>query len=287
MKKTKIILFVSVIIIIIFTVFYKKSTEHFDNRIERLLETNCGTLCTNVEGCKSFGYDPNNNVCWISKNEIFKKPLTSLYSQDYNKKYIRCNKLQNIDDIVIANNSDYINNTIYECKQTEDSETKTYNLYTENTVQIDELANLQKTDINKYKISELEWPNVFNPLDYSDIKTIIYPDKKNINIMREKYDEYLGDPLYEHECIANIEKKDCLTSCFENINCKGVEHNSSFVQNNKQNNQSITYKNVCCPKKNINKIISRRDDFINGKFYLKDNIVISDVMAENNSIVLI
>lgn len=286
MKPIFIILFI--IILFYLSNLYFKSTnikvENFDNRIERLLERNCGTLCTNVNDCGAFAYDASNNVCWISKDKIFKKPISSLYTQDYNKKFMRCNKLAKIDDPVIAKSSDYVNNAIYQCKPTEESKSDTYTLYTENTSKSGELTDLKSTDMNKYKISELDWPTLFNPLDFSDVKLIIYPDKKKLYIMREKDTEYLGEPLYEHECVANIEKKDCITSCLDDIECQGTEYNTSFIQN--KNGKSIRYRNVCCPRKAISKIIPRRDDFMNGKFYFKNSIVMSDVMAEKDVVLL-
>ena len=85
--------------------------------------------------------------------------------------------------------------------------------------------------------------------------------------------EHIGDYVYGYKCKTNISQLDCLKTCTNNSNCDGVEWNPSLVRRDK-GNMSI-YNKVCCPKKNINKVISRRRLNKSGKFYKKvtDNIL--------------
>jgi hypothetical protein len=59
--------------------------------------------------------------------------------------------------------------------------------------------------------------------------------------------------------------------CDVDDTCIGVEWNPYYLKTKSDNSAEI-YKNICCPKTQINNIIPRRKEFENGNFYLKKHV---------------
>lgn len=250
--------------------------ETFDNKITQMKEDNCGNACTKFLDCKGFAYDNNTNICWLSKAPINFKPLTSLYAFEYNSNLMRCNKMKPIYDTLTASNDDFKLNATYQCKNNDTATTNYYKLYDDKaSYLLNKLDDIKNIDVDAYSIYDVPYPNSFmDDITYNNIKYIVSPDT-NINLMQEKPEEYLGQYQFEHKCVANISLNDCLQSCIKNNSCKGTEWNPYFID---KDNKS--FKNICCPKININNVIPRRQEHENGKFYLKT--IMPEIELKNN-----
>ena len=297
MKITIIITIIICIVIYIFCVGQNNNSEHFDNKINRLTDTQCGAACTLIDGCAGFAYDSNTNTCWISKTPILTRPIDGVYMADYNNLYKRCNKSRLLDDIVTANQDDYNQNATYNC--TTNNTDKSIQVYdTTFHTTVNKLSDVTDGVRNgTIKISEpiiqyFDWPFSIvesAPLELEDVKNFVNPTTKPIIVMRELNDEYLGQYMYQHRCVANINKKDCLKDCINNQSCVGTEWNPYYINTtSNKNNDGTVYHNVCCPKIHITKTITRRPEFENGKFYSKEQILDTDIgtFVKNNNIVI-
>ena len=152
--------------------------ENFQNKIERMDRTKCGKLCTRAEGCKAFSFDSDRNICWISKDPIYNKPYNDIFANDYNRQFIKCNKLNLVQDPVIATNYEMKQNASFKC-YFDDSDNNIFYNYIDKEIQMNDVKELDDivydTHNNKYNIYELEYPQSFliKNLDYDDVRKII------------------------------------------------------------------------------------------------------------------
>lgn len=287
-------------------------TEPFDAKILKISQDTCGSACTQFSGCRGFAFDPNTNTCWLSKSLISKNPDTSLFSQDYRTQFPRCNKIQSIFDTVTSTPDDFANNASYICAPSAMSTNVSYEVYAPNdkhhviksgidgtmikTVQ-DEDRNLVFRDqltikqefkdvvLDPYNIYDVPWPNsIYTVLTPDDVKRYLAAPSKEIPIMVRKDEEYLGQYMYDHKCVKDIELKHCLSACANNPKCVGTEWNREFEDEGK------VYHNVCCPKIAIGQIVPRRSQYKNGNFYLKERILPEDIKkyaVNDNSISIV
>ena len=291
-----ILVLILILILILIYVFGEKTPEHFDNKITNMKEDTCANLCVKIAGCNGFAFDSFTNTCWLSKLPIFEKPLSSLYALDYNKDYLTCNKEKILPDPVIASSNDFKLNSTFKCKSGSGSGSDPnlnptqYRIYdSDSYYKLDSLGNtgtgipgttdtitttIQDINIKPYPIYKVEWPiSIEQKLTSSDLEYILLPET-NVALFEEKPDEYLGQYVFEHKCVANTSKNDCMQTCKSNKTCVGVEFNPGFEQNGQ------IYKNVCCPKRIIKKIVPRKESKSNGKFYLKKTV--SRLALENS-----
>jgi hypothetical protein len=110
------------------------------------------------------------------------------------------------------------------------------------------------------------------PIDLNrNLHLITNPTKSNsIIIMRQYDDEFMGQYQFHHKCSTNISKDKCLKQCSESSDCVGTEWNPVLFKKVGKPNLYEIEENVCCPKKKINKVVTRRKDLRKGNFYLKE-----------------
>jgi len=254
------LLFVGIIIIYLIIPTYN---EHFDEKINESNQVQCGIMCSKILDCNAFAHDPQKNICYLSQSQILRKPLFSLFSDKYNRSFPRCNKVGSITDPQIAQPIDYKYNATYFCKDTQDTESK-IKIYDNKEKQINNLNELVQTDVDKYKIIEIDWMNTVNLSDKPEL--IQNPNSSNsISVMKAYDDEYLGQYVYPHKCVTDISQEDCMKDCLNNSMCVGTDWNPLLSKNNK------IYHSVCCPKRKITKIVSRNNNNRYGKFYAKES----------------
>ena len=82
--------------------------------------------------------------------------------------------------------------------------------------------------------------------------------------------EFLGQYMLGHQCVVNVPFYDCIKFCDQNDKCAGTEWNEAVIRNTEDGTQ--IYSNVCCPKQLIKKIVPRRTEHSNGKFYIKTDL---------------
>lgn len=253
-----------IITIIQYNSFVDDNNEHFDARVKGLTKNKCGEICTAVLGCQGFAYS-DDNLCYLSKSPILGKSVTSLFSDDYSVTDYRCNKAQPILDVTDLITPDLLKrNSLYMCS---DSEQGKYdiNIISENlSMPIGDFDEIDKVDVPKYKIiANFKWP-----IDKRDTLLKDMTTSDNFKIYEKSNDEYLGQYLFPHKCVSDIDELSCLKLCDIDNDCIGIEWNPFYLKT-KSDNSSDIYKNVCCPKTQINDIIPRRKEFENGNFYVK------------------
>lgn len=283
-----------VIILIIIIIFTSTKRELFDAKIERINKDECGALCTKLTNCNSFSYDDVNKVCYVSKSQMLGKPLTNLYSPDYRQGLPLCNKKSQIIDPIIATNKDYKNNSIYSCISLDstniDYQKQKYYSYIENKeTELNSLDDIEKVPLKKYKMDELEYPTyMLQVFDIDNVKNIIHNENedKQIFLMKEMDDEFLGQYLYPHVCASNVSKNNCLNDCLLNKKCIGTEWNPVYLKLLKDKTYQLN-ENVCCPKIRIIERIPRRSEFKYGKFYVKSYLSEDDLKNKTNIVTLL
>lgn len=253
------------------------TNEHFDQRVDGATKEQCGIICTKALGCSGFAHDNNNNFCYLSKDKIVINPEKKNYGNFYNKEFPRCNKLYTIDDPYYNSRNNIVRNATYECMPKENDidnkENIIYDTKERNNININNINNINKEKINPYTFVDIEWENWQAPINLdNNLHLITNPTENNsINIMKEYDDEFNGEYLFSHKCVKNISKKDCMKQCLNDKECVGTEWNPILTKNS----------NICCPKRKINKVVPRRREMIFGHFYLKENIMKSDIQKEN------
>ena len=169
-------MFIIIVLCLLFLFIYIQinNVENFQNKIERMDRTKCGTLCTRVEGCKAFSYNPERNICWISKDNINNKPYNDIFANDYNRHFIKCNKLNQVQDPGIATNYEMKQNATFNC-YFEDPYNYTFYNYIDGEKQLNKVEELEDIVYNKYAIYKLDYPSSFliKNLDYDDVRRII------------------------------------------------------------------------------------------------------------------
>jgi hypothetical protein len=265
--------------------------EHFDQRVDGATKEHCGIICTKTLGCSGFAYDDNNNFCYLSKDKIVINPEKKNYSNFYNKEFSRCNKLYMIDDPYYNSRNNIIRNATYECMPKEnDIDNKENIIYDTKERKNIDINNINKENVSPYTFVNIEWENwqasedkkiVPVNLDYN-LHLITNPTENNsINIMKEYDDEFNGDYLFQHKCVRNISKQNCMKQCLDDKKCVGTEWNPILIKKIGEPNKYTFDENVCCPKRRINKVIPRRKDMRFGHFYLKENTMKNDLQQQN------
>lgn len=288
-----------IICIVVYQYIVNKN-ETFDAKFLRTPEVQCGIGCTLIDSCAGYAVT-DNSECYLSKKPILGEPDGSLFQSEYKPTYKRCNKLYLMNDQVIATLKDMKDNAVYTCTDREPSANipspVSYDMkYINNSYKINSLQDLDNIYVPVYETHQIIWPptNLTNKVsntdviktiyDYDDIKPFVAPEEPIEYTMKEMDDEYLGTDMYLHECVSNINQKDCLKACLNAHECVGTEWNTLYTKNNcnninfnnddnDNNTTSQIYHNVCCPRKQIKSIIKRRLSHQNGKFYLKQELI--------------
>lgn len=276
--------------------------ENYDAVIQDISSTECGTKCTNATNCHGFGYKPNERKCYLSKTGILGKPSDSLYANEYSILDRRCNKMDylTVDNNRYINDETLVSNSLYMCSD------GAYNFSNKFQYANNGASSLGGQGKNKlrpskvrYDVVEITWPKsvtdkisenviyksnsaVKNQHNDYQSKNTQYIDK-NKDTHDEEYGyiesdlEFLGQYMLPHQCTTKVPLFDCLRLCDPYKNCVGVEWNDGITMDNG------TVQQVCCPKTIVSKIIPRREQFKNGKFYLKQDI---DKLKNRNRIVI-
>jgi hypothetical protein len=267
------VIFILFVIIIIIIYFYKKDNiEGYDAKVPNITEARCGDICTQGIGCFGFGYNPQKNTCYLSKQVILGQPTSSsLYADEYQPEYAKCGKIDPIrstEDKITDN--DKRKNTIYSCQN---SYRDLYQIYfIENNImkklKNDEIKQLYKDiPFEDYPIRAMDWPTVKKDSDPN--KLYIVPEKHEFTVYEKDPREYLGTYLFPYECVENVSEKDCMQECTDNKDCEGFEWNPSYLKKIEGTNDYKIYKDVCCPKQKTTGIISRRKQYENGNYFIK------------------
>lgn len=262
-----IILLILVLIYVIYQLTNPKK-EHYDSRISGVSEDDCGKACTIAYGCQGFGYDSEKAKCYISKLPIAGQPSTnSLYSDEYSSGQKRCNKnnpiMPEVDQKSNITNYKKLQNTIYSCANNERDSYTLYEIVNGNITPIRK-SDIKDLSYKPYELNEIEYPKFKKDMELIDIVGDQIEKNKNYMMFVKDMQEHLGQYLFPYKCVDNVSEKECLDTCVKYDDCTGVEWNPVYIENGKER------KNVCCPKKIIDQIITRRHDFINGRFYTKD-----------------
>lgn len=264
------------------------SKEGFDEKIINANIENCARFCKMTAKCAGFSYDKNNSICYPSVTPILGKPGSSIYRNDYNKKFTTCNKLFTMTE-PINESSETIKkpNSIFLCM--EDGKDNYFIAHNYKDIYELDPKKENKNPYDDYPIKPYVWANEndlqISPVDWNKIKDNYEPSKNSIDvvdvhsinqIMDEKNNMLLdykktnlmsdGDFYKTYQCIDEVPLTECLNYCNGKEDCVGVEFNQSFIRDN------IIRKNVCCPKVTIGNLVERSDDYKNGNFYVKQMI---------------
>ena len=257
------IIIISIFLYVWLSIF-TNNKEHYDSKIINSNENECGIMCTKAYGCLAFSQD-NKNTCYLSKTRLLGSPTTSVFKNDYDINFTKCNKVQQLDDPVSATPMDLKRNATYICNINNKDEIRIYD--NKKTV-INKLDDLYNIYLNKYEMGDIDWGIELDKNKYPKLYTNSSSIIPKINIMKEHDDEFMGQYLFPHRCVFNTSQKDCLNQCKNNEKCLGTEWNPLFLK--KKDGKTDLYNGVCCPKIKINEIIERRPQHKYGKFYLKE-----------------
>ena len=256
-NQTKIIILIVIVLIILF--LFKNKKENYDARISNVNNIEkCANICSSIYGCGGFAYNSENNKCYVSKYPLTSPSLPSLYSNEFKKSNIYCNKALPIISDISINEDLYVDNKVYNCytQNAQNLGKKYYDINKpEKQIYFNDLYGLKS---EPYNIQNLEWPTEQVDLKFDDKFNLQY-DTKDIYYEADNKNEYLGTYLNPSMCRTDIDQHKCLKDCTLNADCIGVEYNPTYK----------TYKNVCCPKSKIEKKIPRREDKMSGSFYTK------------------
>jgi hypothetical protein len=266
MYKTIIIIMLSIILYVLLFSRTDIVNETYDGRISNINSSkDCAETCTTTYGCEGFGYDDKEKKCYISKVTVLGYPIDRLYSPEYKSHQYSCNKVRLIRTPEDVNPDSLMYNRVYSCA---DNGVGKYNLkfFDKGKEPID----IGEEDVDKmkrepYDMNEIEWPTKRKDIVFGE-ENKSFDTRKTIFI--ENSDEYLGKYLYNHKCVANIDKRECVKKCREEDKCIGFEWNPKYINEE----EKLEYNNVCCPKTAIERKISRRPEFSNGLFYEKIKI---------------
>jgi hypothetical protein len=313
----------SILIIIIICLFYiyntmsKTTIEGYDEKITNATFENCARFCKSTAQCAGFDY--KNNQCYPSMTPILGKPGNSLFKDEYNQKFSRCNKAFTIQEPMKeeANTVKRPNGTFI-CHNLQNSEdknieslikdndgSKIYAFHNRDYIEV--LDGETPPAYDDYDIIEHKWKdrNGFdkNSIDWNDIKHLYVVNKPSIiNEETIKNDIKNNQPitgykitnefnngsyLHKFQCVDDVEFKNCIGYCNNSDDCIGVEFNPHYEEIIEQDGKKyIKYrKNLCCPKRTIGDYQTRPAKFKQGKFYYKQKIDVNNV--HNNTMLLL
>uniref|UniRef100_A0A6C0EE84 Apple domain-containing protein n=1 Tax=viral metagenome TaxID=1070528 RepID=A0A6C0EE84_9ZZZZ len=258
------------IILILLIINSSNKIENYDGRISNISSyANCADICSSVYKCSGFGYDDKEKKCYISQFPIFGQPIAGLYRNEYKTSQQSCNKIRPIQNADGITDETLVMNRIYSCA---DNAIGNYEMYyfakgkDPEKIQ-DPNITIDKIKGNKYNMYDIDFPKTKVDMNISLLSPELNKDNKK-QIFIEDTNEHLGQYLYNHKCVANISKKQCMNHCAKNKDCVGFEWNPEI------STKKGTYNNICCPKRYIDIVIPRRNKFKNGLYY--DKKIIND-----------
>lgn len=269
--KNQFLFIISVITALLIYMCYRtNNTDTFDGRLSGIAFETCGTMCTQVFGCNGFAYDDKTQKCYLSKYPIIQRPVYGLYIDEYESGQQRCNKIypikeEDVNISKITTNQKRLN-MLYSCAKDEKNK---YNLKKiKDTISDFTIKGIDDIPYEDYELDYLTWPVNKKDLYAEDIINNNIEAMKKVYVFDKDNNEHLGQYLFSYKCVDNISEKECLDTCIKNTDCNGVEWNPVQLTKNKNNTYDVRT-NVCCPKKQIKEVITRRDEFKNGNYYEK------------------
>jgi hypothetical protein len=264
-----------IIVNIIDNFLVHKNVENYDAMMRNISSTDCGHECTIGVNCSAFAYKPGDKKCFLSREIILGKPKNGLYVDQYSPLDTRCNKINRLTDSKQIDVRTLTENSVYVCADGEKNIYGEHQYANRGASALDN--NIPPTEV-KYPVRMIEWPKT---IETELIPSFIKPEKEKIkkeNIrFVESDDEFLGQYLLAHQCVADIPLYDCIKFCNNNKDCAGVEWLEEIYDDLGENvNFYRTRNSICCPKKIISKIIPRRSKYKKGKFYIKTKTEKSD-----------
>lgn len=258
--------------------------EPYSDLLEDMTLENCAEFCKTTAGCYGFGFDDNNNHCYISNDVVLGKPVIGLYNESYDKdRHTICNKMNTVinpSNTVPFN--DRRSNALFMCSTGESLQPQLYYHNKNKLVRIDEGQNLDfMTDVDNYEVKFYKWSiNKFTDNDrgllkqvqssqydidrITNLHNIVTHQFPNINTMFKRYNESnVGEYLKSFGCLKGVSHESCNRYCTNNPSCVGYEWNPKY-------NQS---ENVCCPYRTLGHFIPRKIVHKYGKFYLKTDVL--------------
>ena len=277
------IILIVICIIIAIIIIYNNNIEGFDEKVTDATYNNCGQMCTKILGCAGFAVDSEMNTCYLSKKPILGRPEESIFNMEYKNTMPRCNKIEPVTDPVIASNIALKKNATYICLPNGQEDKQTIKVIVNDEKEITNIKDLDNIHIDNYTFETIEWGNKGNSISLEDNKYLITnPTKDNTAIIMKKYDkEFLGQYAYPHGCVKDITQKDCMTDCINNKDCVGTDWSSIYLRKNKNNDTYEKYEGICCPMRNITKVVDRRNEYKYGNFYMKDVVIKDNITSEN------
>jgi hypothetical protein len=267
MNNIQFFIIIILVIILFINIKLNKTKEPFDLLQDNVRKEDCGRACTKSPTCKGFAYNTATLECYLSKNQILGPPSAGQYSREYSSELMRCNKIRSLSDnkrVIPENPDDQLKyNTIYLCAPNEKADYEFYQIVNGEMNKTEKKLIDYLPDI-EYVVEEIDWTN--KQKDY--VKQILLPPLEEDEYKLKPYNVYdvddkenLGQYMLPHKCVSEIPLEQCLETCNEHKECIGVEWNPLYKDN----------KNVCCPKIEITKKITRRPEFEHGNFYVKNN----------------
>ncbi len=260
---------------LIIVIFLYRKKENYDGRISNVTSDNgCANMCSSIYGCTGFAYDSNTNKCYLSKFPITAPPMPALYSNEYNTSNMYCNKSLPILSDTSINNDLYVDNSIYDCYTKNAVELGKFYYDFQGPKKVITFNDVYSMKKEPYKIQNLDWDNITDKIDLQFDKdyNLIY-DPKAIKFIADQSHEHIGDYVNAGKCKTETSLDKCLSDCKNSSVCDGVEYSTNYRN----------YNNVCCPKRNIKKVITRRPDAINGIYYTKS---IEKDNSDKNTIII-
>jgi hypothetical protein len=280
MPNLKILTILTIIVLILYITNFYILTENFDAKITGGDTTKCGIACTKLINCKGFMVG-SDGTCYLSKTPILGQPTNSVFANEYNNKTPICNKFKTFSDTQISE-LDKKKNATFICVPNQKDSQQTYKIYDNKEKQIYSLEDLENINVDPYTFVDIDWNKQLKLEDYPKLIENPNPDDKNNIVLLSQYtDEYLGQYMFPHKCVANISQLDCIKFCLNNEDCAGTEWNPVYTPVVSQTSDDTSayelHNGVCCPKRKIIKNIPRRKEFEHGRFYLKEQLSLDDL----------
>lgn len=152
-------IYLIIIILIIIIFIFCNNKEFFDQRVDGATKEQCGIMATKILDCHGFAYDANNKYCYLSKDEILYAPEKKAFSNFYNRKFPRCNKLYKIEDPYYNSRNNMIRNATYKCMEKEGGEV-TYKIYDQKEKDKINIDKLNLEEIDPYTFVRIEWNGI-------------------------------------------------------------------------------------------------------------------------------
>ena len=202
-----------------------------------------------LENIDTLNNEPLNNEFNLQKNKYMISSLSNMVEDlDYRNQWnIFMNETRNNNLLYDGNytflHRNYVNNATYQCSENEEDKEKT-KLIINGTLQ--DISDGVDISLDKYKLIDIDWPNEKKEINLEILKDSF--DGKSKFLVSPK--EHLGQYLYNHQCVTNIDHYDCLKSCELDDECRGVEFNRLLIKQS-ENGYYLPFKRgkrkLCCP----------------------------------------